>query len=110
MTEEETRLYYEKEKFEYERSTFFEINFLVNNTNNLENKIEELSEKFQKCYLISKRPSFKKEEVDLGNATTNNINLNILKQNNSTQNFNLTSKMLEENNNVNTSSSYKIFI
>ena len=111
MTEEETNVYYDKENFEKERSCFFTMNFLVNNTHNLDTKIEELSNKFHKCYLISKRPSFKKEEIEIGTnglaTNINNNNLNILKQNNSTQNFNLTSKMLDDNINItNTSSIY----
>jgi hypothetical protein len=96
LTEEETKAQIDKENFDKERYLFFNLNFLVNNTHNLDNKIEEMSNKFGKCYLISKRPSFRKEETDLNIVPTGNIS--VLKQNNSSHNFNLSGKMLDENN------------
>ena len=106
MTEEKANTYYHKENFDRERSLFFSLNLLVNNTHNLDTKLEELSKKFKKCYLISKRPSFKNEEIEIG-IPFENVNLNLLKQNNSTQNFNLTSKMHDENNHLNNISTSK---
>ena len=106
LDEEETKIHFERDSFEKEKSLFFNLNFLVNNSNNLENRIGDLN-KFQKCYLVSKRPSFKKEEIEIISENNNN-QFSVLKQNNSTQNFNLTTKMLDENNNIIMTHSNKI--